>query len=44
MVAATVGYCVGNLQIEGSFAPWGDHSFSYLANLACLLQMNSVRH
>lgn len=39
VVAATAGYCVGNLQIEGSFAPWEDPSFSYPSNLASPLQI-----
>eukprot|EP00252_Welwitschia_mirabilis_P005660 TRINITY_DN16170_c0_g1_i1.p1 TRINITY_DN16170_c0_g1~~TRINITY_DN16170_c0_g1_i1.p1 ORF type:complete len:1431 (+),score=331.63 TRINITY_DN16170_c0_g1_i1:331-4623(+) len=39
VVAATAGYCVGNLQIEGSFAPWEDPTFSYPQNLASPLQI-----
>ncbi|XP_051116173.1 probable phosphoribosylformylglycinamidine synthase, chloroplastic/mitochondrial [Andrographis paniculata] len=39
VVASTAGYCVGNLNIEGSFAPWEDASFSYPANLASPLQI-----
>ncbi|XP_057952756.1 probable phosphoribosylformylglycinamidine synthase, chloroplastic/mitochondrial [Malania oleifera] len=39
VVAATAGYCVGNLNIEGSYAPWEDSSFSYPANLAPPLQI-----
>uniref|UniRef100_A0A0C9RY68 phosphoribosylformylglycinamidine synthase n=1 Tax=Wollemia nobilis TaxID=56998 RepID=A0A0C9RY68_9CONI len=39
VVAATAGYCVGNLQIEGSLAPWEDTSFSYPSNLASPLQI-----
>lgn len=39
VVAGTAGYCVGNLQIEGSFAPWEDPSFSYPSNLASPLQI-----
>ncbi|KAL2621011.1 hypothetical protein R1flu_001216 [Riccia fluitans] len=37
--ASTAGYCVGNLQMEGSFAPWEDASFEYPANLASPLQI-----
>ncbi|EEF29198.1 Phosphoribosylformylglycinamidine synthase, putative [Ricinus communis] len=39
VVAATAGYCVGNLNIEGSYAPWEDHSFTYPSNLASSLQI-----
>ncbi|GLJ28241.1 hypothetical protein SUGI_0554860 [Cryptomeria japonica] len=39
VVAATAGYCVGNLQIEGSTSPWEDLSFSYPSNLASPLQI-----
>ncbi|KAG9455071.1 hypothetical protein H6P81_007975 [Aristolochia fimbriata] len=39
VVASTAGYCVGNLQIEGSYAPWEDQSFSYPSNLASPLQI-----
>ncbi|OAY38594.1 probable phosphoribosylformylglycinamidine synthase, chloroplastic/mitochondrial [Manihot esculenta] len=39
VVAATAGYCVGNLNIEGSYAPWEDHSFTYPSNLASPLQI-----
>nr|CAD1818219.1 unnamed protein product [Ananas comosus var. bracteatus] len=39
VVAATAGYCVGNLRIEGSFAPWEDTSFLYPSNLAPPLQI-----
>ncbi|KAJ8752513.1 hypothetical protein K2173_004801 [Erythroxylum novogranatense] len=39
VVAATAGYCVGNLNIEGAYAPWEDHSFSYPSNLASPLQI-----
>ncbi|KAF2318847.1 hypothetical protein GH714_011157 [Hevea brasiliensis] len=39
VIAATAGYCVGNLNIEGSYAPWEDHSFSYPSNLASPLQI-----
>jgi phosphoribosylformylglycinamidine synthase len=37
--AATAGYCVGNLQMEGSYAPWEDSSFVYPPNLASPLQI-----
>jgi phosphoribosylformylglycinamidine (FGAM) synthase-like enzyme len=39
--AATAGYCVGNLQMENSFAPWEDSSFTYPPNLASPLQVLS---
>ncbi|XP_057489366.1 probable phosphoribosylformylglycinamidine synthase, chloroplastic/mitochondrial isoform X2 [Actinidia eriantha] len=39
VVAATAGYCVGNLNIEGSYAPWEDPSFTYPSNLAPPLQI-----
>lgn len=39
VVASTAGYCVGNLNIDGSFAPWEDKSFTYPANLASPLQI-----
>ncbi|XP_002524208.2 probable phosphoribosylformylglycinamidine synthase, chloroplastic/mitochondrial [Ricinus communis] len=39
VVAATAGYCVGNLNVEGSYAPWEDHSFTYPSNLASPLQV-----
>ncbi|KAL3721462.1 hypothetical protein ACJRO7_033890 [Eucalyptus globulus] len=39
VVAATAGYCVGNLNLEGSYAPWEDLSFSYPSNLASPLQI-----
>lgn len=39
VVAATAGYCVGNLQMEGAFAPWEDSSFAYPSNLAPPLQI-----
>lgn len=39
VVASTAGYCVGNLNIEGSYAPWEDPSFSYPSNLASPLQI-----
>uniref|UniRef100_A0A1D1YHX1 phosphoribosylformylglycinamidine synthase n=1 Tax=Anthurium amnicola TaxID=1678845 RepID=A0A1D1YHX1_9ARAE len=39
VVASTAGYCVGNLQIEGSYAPWEDTSFVYPGNLASPLQI-----
>ncbi|KAF6151385.1 hypothetical protein GIB67_012245 [Kingdonia uniflora] len=37
--ASTAGYCVGNLQIEGSYAPWEDSTFKYPSNLASPLQI-----
>ncbi|BBN14710.1 phosphoribosylformylglycinamidine synthase [Marchantia polymorpha subsp. ruderalis] len=37
--ASTAGYCVGNLQMEDSFAPWEDNSFEYPSNLASPLQI-----
>nr|XP_027124043.1 probable phosphoribosylformylglycinamidine synthase, chloroplastic/mitochondrial [Coffea arabica] len=39
VVASTAGYCVGNLNIEGSYAPWEDPSFTYPLNLASPLQI-----
>ncbi|KAL6009834.1 hypothetical protein ACLOJK_000264 [Asimina triloba] len=39
VVASTAGYCVGNLQIESSYAPWEDLSFAYPSNLAAPLQI-----
>ncbi|PQP95816.1 hypothetical protein Pyn_11703 [Prunus yedoensis var. nudiflora] len=39
VVAATAGYCVGNLNMEGSYAPWEDSSFAYPSNLASPLQI-----
>ncbi|XP_058109740.1 probable phosphoribosylformylglycinamidine synthase, chloroplastic/mitochondrial [Magnolia sinica] len=39
VVASTAGYCVGNLQMEGSYAPWEDPSFAYPSNLASPLQI-----
>ncbi|PAN26759.1 hypothetical protein PAHAL_5G036500 [Panicum hallii] len=39
VVASTAGYCVGNLRIESSYAPWEDPSFSYPVNLASPLQI-----
>lgn len=39
VVASTAGYCVGNLNIEGSYAPWEDPSFTYPPNLASPLQI-----
>jgi phosphoribosylformylglycinamidine synthase len=32
--AATVGYCVGNLNIPGYSLPWEDSSFEYPSNIA----------
>ncbi|KAL3527883.1 hypothetical protein ACH5RR_012539 [Cinchona calisaya] len=39
VVASTAGYCVGNLNIEGSYAPWEDPSFTYPLNLASPLRI-----
>ncbi|KAG6402108.1 hypothetical protein SASPL_138980 [Salvia splendens] len=39
VVASTTGYCVGNLNIEGSYAPWEDSSFTYPSNLASPLKI-----
>jgi phosphoribosylformylglycinamidine synthase len=39
VVASTAGYCVGNLRIVNSNAPWEDPSFSYPVNLASPLQI-----
>ncbi|XP_042432516.1 probable phosphoribosylformylglycinamidine synthase, chloroplastic/mitochondrial [Zingiber officinale] len=39
VVASTAGYCVGNLHIEGTYAPWEDSSFTYPSNLATPLQI-----
>ena len=39
VVAATTSQCVGNLNIEGSYAPWEDPSFTYPSNLASPLQI-----
>ncbi|KAL6526799.1 hypothetical protein OROGR_015889 [Orobanche gracilis] len=39
VVASTAGYCVGNLNIEGSYAPWEDPGFVYPSNLASPLQI-----
>lgn len=39
VVASTAGYCVGNLQIESSYAPWEDLTFAYPSNLATPLQI-----
>ncbi|PON96657.1 Phosphoribosylformylglycinamidine synthase [Trema orientale] len=39
VVASTAGYCVGNLNMEGSYAPWEDPSFTYPSNLASPLQI-----
>ncbi|OVA14622.1 AIR synthase related protein [Macleaya cordata] len=39
VVASTAGYCVGNLHIEGSYAPWEDPGFKYPSNLASPLQI-----
>ncbi|KAL2348743.1 hypothetical protein Fmac_002743 [Flemingia macrophylla] len=37
--AATAGYCVGNLNTAGFYAPWEDPSFTYPSNLASPLQI-----
>ncbi|KAI4338084.1 hypothetical protein L6164_016436 [Bauhinia variegata] len=37
--AATAGYCVGNLNAPGFYAPWEDSSFMYPSNLASPLQI-----
>ncbi|KAI9078345.1 hypothetical protein K1719_039721 [Acacia pycnantha] len=37
--AATAGYCVGNLNIPGSYAQWEDSSFTYPSKLASPLQI-----
>ncbi|XP_064949960.1 probable phosphoribosylformylglycinamidine synthase, chloroplastic/mitochondrial [Musa acuminata AAA Group] len=39
VVASTAGYCVGNLHIEGAYAPWEDPSFTYPSNLASPLHI-----
>ncbi|XP_050236301.1 probable phosphoribosylformylglycinamidine synthase, chloroplastic/mitochondrial [Mercurialis annua] len=39
VIGATAGYCVGNLNMEGSYAPWEDYSFTYPSNLASPLQI-----
>eukprot|EP00271_Cylindrocystis_brebissonii_P003745 TRINITY_DN15006_c0_g1_i1.p1 TRINITY_DN15006_c0_g1~~TRINITY_DN15006_c0_g1_i1.p1 ORF type:complete len:1505 (-),score=313.27 TRINITY_DN15006_c0_g1_i1:907-5385(-) len=39
VVAATAGYCVGNLQLESGTSPWEDSSFEYPPNLAPPLQI-----
>lgn len=39
VVASTAGYCVGNLHMEGSYAPWEDPAFNYPSNLASPLQI-----
>ncbi|KDP44919.1 hypothetical protein JCGZ_01419 [Jatropha curcas] len=39
IIAGVAGYCVGNLMIEGSYAPWEDNSFVYPSNLASPLQI-----
>uniref|UniRef100_A0A3Q7ES55 Uncharacterized protein n=1 Tax=Solanum lycopersicum TaxID=4081 RepID=A0A3Q7ES55_SOLLC len=39
VVASTSGYCVGNLNLEESYAPWEDCSFTYPVNLASPLQI-----
>ncbi|EXB80308.1 putative phosphoribosylformylglycinamidine synthase [Morus notabilis] len=39
VIASTAGYCVGNLNMEGSYTPWEDPSFTYPSNLASPLQI-----
>ncbi|XP_008781955.1 probable phosphoribosylformylglycinamidine synthase, chloroplastic/mitochondrial [Phoenix dactylifera] len=39
VVASTAGYCVGNLLMEGSYAPWEDLSYVYPSNLSPPLQI-----
>lgn len=39
VVGSTAGYVTGNLQMEGSYAPWEDTSFSYPSNLASPLDI-----
>ncbi|TYH11748.1 hypothetical protein ES288_A06G010600v1 [Gossypium darwinii] len=39
VVASTAGYTTGNLNIEGSYAPWEDASFTYPSNLASPLEI-----
>ncbi|KAL4423911.1 hypothetical protein ABPG75_001212 [Micractinium tetrahymenae] len=39
MGAATAGYCVGNLHMDGYELPWEDKSFEYPASLAPPLQI-----
>ncbi|MCD9642580.1 hypothetical protein HAX54_029454 [Datura stramonium] len=39
VVASTAGYCIGNLNLEESYAPWENPSFTYPANLASPLQI-----
>ena len=39
VVAATAGYCVGNLNMEGYEQPWEDKSFAYPPTLASPLQI-----
>lgn len=39
VIASTSGYCVGNLNIEDSYAPWEDQSFTYPPNLASPLRI-----
>ncbi len=41
MGAGTVGYCVGNLQLDGTPLPGEDASFSYPESLASPLQVTS---
>lgn len=39
VVAGTVGYCVGNLQIPGYELPWESRDFEYPSNMASPLQI-----
>ncbi|XP_014667917.1 PREDICTED: LOW QUALITY PROTEIN: phosphoribosylformylglycinamidine synthase-like [Priapulus caudatus] len=39
VVAATAGYCFGNLHIPGYSLPWEDESFVYPANMAPALEI-----
>ncbi|KAL2940127.1 putative phosphoribosylformylglycinamidine synthase chloroplastic/mitochondrial [Bienertia sinuspersici] len=39
VVASTAGYCVGNLGMEDTYAPWEDSSFKYPPNLASPLRI-----
>ncbi|KAE8661053.1 putative phosphoribosylformylglycinamidine synthase [Hibiscus syriacus] len=39
VIAATTGYTIGNLNIEGSYSPYEDPSFTYPSNLASPLEI-----
>ncbi|KAK4766236.1 hypothetical protein SAY87_007878 [Trapa incisa] len=39
VIAATAGYCVANLNMQGTYAPWEDPSFIYPPNLTSPLQI-----